>query len=118
VKRLAIIFFGIFALSACAPQIAVENNILPTLLSVTAPETRAGSILIQGRYFGDGMEGQASDSYVLLGADALGEGGIAVKPSSWKGNRITVGIPEGAGSGYIFVFVRGNRSNGLPTTLP
>ena len=75
-------------------------------------------MLIQGRYFGDGLAGQAEDSYVLLGADVYGNGGIAVRASSWTSNRIEVAVPQNAGSGFVFVYVRGNRSNGLPTTLP
>ncbi len=118
VKRFAILFLGLIALGACAPQLEVQNNVLPTLLSVTSPDTRAEPVLIQGRYFGDGMNGQAEDSYVLLGADVNGNGGIAVRADSWSGNKIMVSVPEGAGSGYVFVYVRGNRSNGLPTTLP
>ena len=118
VKRFAILFLGLIALGACAPQLEVQNNVLPTLLSVTSPETRAEPVLIQGRYFGDGMNGQAEDSYILLGADVNGNGGIAVRADSWSSNKIMVSVPEGAGSGYVFVYVRGNRSNGIPTTLP
>ena len=117
-KRFAAIVFSLLFFTACTPQLAVENNVLPTLLSVTSPESRSDTILIQGRYFGDGKEGQASDSYVLLGADVFGNGGIAVRANTWSANRIEVAVPDEAGSGFVFVFVRGNRSNGLPTTLP
>lgn len=117
-KYLAAFSFVLFLLSACAPKLAVQNNVLPTLLSVTSPSSKGGTILIQGRYFGDGLDGQSEDSYIVLGADVFGNGGIAVKPSSWSNNRIEVTVPQAAGSGFVFVIVRGNRSNGLPTTLP
>ena len=120
-KRFAITLLGLslaLLLSSCAPQLKVQNNVLPTLLSVTSPETKTGTILIQGRYFGDGSDGQDETSYVLLGADVFGNGGVAVRASTWTNNRIEVAVPDGAGSGFVFVYVRGFRSNGLSTTLP
>ena len=117
-KRLALFLAATFLLAACAPKLQVQNNVLPTLISVTSPQTQEGTMLIQGRYFGDGLAGQAEDSYVLLGADVYGNGGIAVRASRWTSNRIEVAVPQNAGSGFVFVYVRGNRSNGLPTTLP
>lgn len=120
-KRFALILsLGVFVvyLSACTPTITVENQVLPTLYSVTSPQTRANTVVLQGRYFGDGFEGQSDSSYVLLGADVQGNGGVRVRAASWTPSRIEVGIPEGAGSGFVFVFVDGVRSNGLPTSLP
>lgn len=117
-KYIAMVLSAVFLLSACAPKLQVQNNVLPTLISVTSPTSPDGMILLQGRYFGDGQSGQAEDSYVLVGADVFGTGGVAVRASSWSTNRIEVAVPKAAGSGFVFVFVRGNRSNGLPTTLP
>lgn len=117
-NRLALLLISLLFLGACAPQLSVENNVLPTLISVTAPDNRDSTVLIQGRYFGDGELGAASDSYVLLGADVFGNGGVAVRANNWTNNRIEVSVPAEAGSGFVFVFVRGNRSNGLPASLP
>lgn len=120
-KRLALSAFALLLvglLSACSPKITVENYVLPTLYSVTVPEARDGAIVLQGRYFGDGYNGQTDTSYVILGADVNGLEGIAVRPAVWTPSRIEVGIPEGAGSGFVFVVVDGLRSNGLPASLP
>lgn len=105
-------------LAACAPSVSIENQVLPTLYSVTAPQTRDAPVVLQGRYFGDGLQGQAENSYVILGADVSGAGGVKVRAASWSPSRIEVGIPDGAGSGFIFVMVDGVRSNGLPANLP
>ena len=112
--------FGLVAalLTACAPSVSIENQVLPTLYSVTAPQTRDTPVVLQGRYFGDGLQGQAADSYVILGADVSGAGGVRVKALSWSPSRIEVAIPDGAGSGFIFVVVNGVRSTGLPANLP
>lgn len=111
---------GIVALllAACAPSVSIENQVLPTLYSVTAPQTREAPVVLQGRYFGDGLEGRAENSYVILGADVNGAGGVSVKALNWSPSRIEVGIPDLAGSGFIFVVVDGVRSNGLPANLP
>ena len=117
-KRVAFLVLASLLLSACAPSITVENFVLPTLYSAQAPEARGGAVILQGRYFGDGAEGQADTSYVILGADVNGIGGVAVRGNTWSPSRITVGIPDGAGSGFAFVVVNGVRSNGLPISLP
>ena len=118
-KRLALLI-GLLSvlISACRPTVDIQNNVLPTLYSVTAPADRSGMVLLQGRYFGDGQDGGAEDSYVILGANVNAEGGVRVRASSWTPNRIEVGVPEGAGSGFAFVVVRGQRSNGLSANLP
>lgn len=116
-KRLAFLI-AVLLLSACAPSITVENFVLPTLYSVNAPETREGAIVLQGRYFGDGAQGESPTSYIILGADVNGIGGVAVRGSDWTPSRIRVGVPDGAGSGFAFVVVDGVRSNGLPISLP
>ena len=108
----------VLLLAACAPSVSIENQVLPTLYSVTAPQTRDTPVVLQGRYFGDGLQGQAENSYVILGADVSGAGGVKVKALSWSPRRIEVTIPDHAGSGFIFVMVDGVRSNGLPANLP
>ena len=117
-KRLISIFAlaSILVLSACDPAVRIENNVLPTLYSTTAPQTMGEPLVLQGRYFGDG--GESSESYVIVGADISGEGGVRVTPEDWSPKRISLAVPEGAGAGYVFVVSRGLRSNGLPANLP
>ena len=105
-------------LGACAPSINVQNNVLPTLVSVSVPQGEEDSVVLQGRYFGDGFSGGAAESYVIVGADINGQGGVVAPASSWSASRIVVPAPEGAGSGYVFVVSRGVMSNGLPANLP
>lgn len=115
VNRLALVI-GVFVLvlSACAPQPQVENNVVPTLVSTTV---KGDNVVLQGRYFGDGQGGESSGSYVTLGANYNGAGGVRAEVLSWTQNRIEVTIPRGAGYGYAFVFVDRLRSNGLPVDL-
>ena len=56
-------------LAACTPSITVENQVLPSLYSVTVPETVGETLVLQGRYFGDGASGALAESYVIVGAD-------------------------------------------------
>lgn len=116
VNRLALVL-GLFILllSACAPTPQVENNVVPTLVSSSV---KGDTVVLQGRYFGDGQSGEAAGSYVVLGADYNGRGGVRAPVRSWSGNRIEVAIPEGAGYGYAFVYVDRMPSNGLPVNLP
>ena len=100
-------------LSACDPAVRVENNVLPTLYSTSVPQTEGEPLVLQGRYFG----GNSADSYVILGADISGQGGVRVSPEDWSAKRIRVDVPEGAGPGYVFVVANGARSNGLPANL-
>lgn len=121
-KRLWIVLISllIMLISACDTPVQVQNNVLPTLVSVTAPLSLEESdlVVLQGRYFGDGLTGEAENSYVRLGADIAGQGGVLVRALEWSPSRIVVRAPDGAGSGYAFVYVRGVRSNGLPANLP
>ncbi len=105
-------------LTACTPQVRPENNVRPTLVSVSVPQRDAELLLLQGRYFGDGASGDLESSYVLVATDASGEGGVRAQAESWSPSRITLRVPVGAGYGYVFVVVDGAQSNGLPANLP
>jgi len=120
VKRLAWIALGLLAitLAACAPTAHVDTNVVPTLIAVTPPQTAGGTMVLQGRYFGDGKGGQAAGSYVLVGADMNHNGGVKIMPTSWTNDRIEFPEPTNAGFGYVFVYVHGVPSNGLPANLP
>lgn len=104
-------------LAACAPQAGFETNVQPTLVSLTAPGKVGGELVLQGRYFGDGREGEG-DSYLILGADINGDGGGRLQATTWSPERITASVPQGAGYGFVFVVVDGVKSNGLPANLP
>ena len=112
------LFLGVIALSACAPQSTIQQSVTPTLISVTVPESGSGPVVLQGRYFGDGQEGEADNSYVLVGANIDGSDGVRVNPGTWTANRITFAAPANAGYGFVFVVVDGKMSNGLPADLP
>ncbi len=119
-KKLSIsvvLLISIVLLGACAPSQTIENNIVPTLFSVTRPANTGQTLHLQGRYFGDGQNFQSKNSYVILGADVNGKGGIEVIPTAWSTTKLNVTIPENAGSGFVFVVVDGARSNGLPANI-
>lgn len=120
-KRLISLFalMSILILSACDPAVRVENNVLPTLYSTSVPQSDGDPLILQGRYFGNGSSGgEGAESYVLLGADISGQGGVRVTPDDWSPKRIRVDVPASAGPGYVFVVAQGMRSNGLPANLP
>lgn len=118
-KRLALILTFIVALlAACAPAPSIATNVPVTLISVSVPTTKGDSVVLQGRYFGDGRTGGATDNYVLVGANAEGKGGKKADVSAWTPTRITFVAPETGGNGWVFVVAGGIRSNGLPTNLP
>lgn len=104
-------------LSACDPVTRVENNVLPTLYSTSVPQSEGEPLVLQGRYFGNGSSSEDAESYVLLGADISGQGGVIVRPEDWNAKRIRVDVPENVGPGFVFVVVNGTRSNGLPANL-
>lgn len=122
-KRIWASCIGLVLLSACQPTTGltnrVANNVLPTLISATTPQTAGDMLVLQGRYFGDGVAGENRRSFVILGARADGSGGFRVepRPEDWAPNRIVMGIPDGVGYGYVFVVVDGVRSNGLPINI-
>ncbi|MDZ7704178.1 MAG: hypothetical protein U5L04_06835 [Trueperaceae bacterium] len=117
-KRLALLSsLALLVLGACAPSTRVENNVLPTLISVTAPRQAGDQVVLQGRYFNDGASGQNRDSYVILGADVNGRGGIRISPTDWTPSRIRFNLPPETAFGFAYVVVNGVRSNGLPLNL-
>jgi len=120
VKRLAWIALGVLAtlIAACAPTPQVGTNVVPTLIAVTPPQTAGGTVVLQGRYFGDSQSGQNANSYVLVGADMNGDGGMKVTPTSWSASRIEFTEPQSPGYGFVFVVANGVKSNGLPANLP
>ena len=113
-KQVSILALLVLLLSACAPSLTIENTVVPQLFSA---KVDGDSVKLQGRYWGDGMNGASEASYVLLGADVNGEGGVAVRVSSWSTSRIEASIPDGAGFGFVFVVVNGTKSNGLPLNI-
>jgi len=120
VKRLAFIAIGLIAvlLAACAPAPSVATNVPVTLISVSVPATKGDTVVLQGRYFGDGRTGGEAVNYVIVGANAEGSGGQKAKVLSWTPTRIEFVAPETGGNGWVFVFAGGVKSIGLPTNLP
>jgi len=108
-RHLVLLGLALLLLAACAPTTTVQDNILPTLVSVTV---RQDVIVLQGRYFGAPGE----TSYVVIGADSSGQGGFRIPDvREWSPNRIVVGAPNGVGVGFALVVVDGVRSNALPS---
>jgi hypothetical protein len=105
----------VLALTACTPQASIENNVIPQLISAKIKDD--GTVLLQGRYFGDGQAGASEASYVILGGDVNCENGVAVRAGTWSPSRVAVGIPNGAGYGFTCVVVDGVKSNALPINL-
>jgi hypothetical protein len=114
VKKFSVLALLLMLLSACAPSITIENTVVPQLFSA---KVDGDTIKLQGRYWGDGMNGSSEASYVLLGADVNGDGGVAVRANSWSTSRIEASIPANAGFGFVFVVVDGTKSNGLPLNV-
>ncbi|MGL4609932.1 MAG: hypothetical protein ACRCYY_09650 [Trueperaceae bacterium] len=110
-KLFSFVAFLVMLLGACAPKLTIENTVVPQLFSAKVTEN---TIKLQGRYWGDGANGAAEASYVLIGADVNGDGGVAVRAKSWSTTRIEAVIPKDAGFGFVFVVVNGAKSNGLP----
>lgn len=113
-KKFSVLALLLLLLSACAPSITIENTVVPQLFSAKVDDN---VVKLQGRYWGDGANGGSEASYVLLGADVNGDGGVAVRANSWSTTRIEASIPENAGFGFVFVVVDGTKSNGLPLNV-
>lgn len=94
-----------------------DDHVLPTLVSISIDDV-AGQVTLQERYFGDGFQGQSENSFIIVGADINGRGGARVEANAWDASRIIFNLPQGAGSGFVFVVVDGVRSNGIPGNLP
>lgn len=114
--------FGLMALlvgmvlTACAPSAGdVERNVTPTIISAKVQDG-GDTLVIQGRYFGDGAGGERS--YVLLGANVAGNGGVRGEVVSWTAERVVVRVPDNVGYGFAYVVVAGVRSSGIPVNLP
>lgn len=109
------------ALASCAPRntAAVAGvTVAPVLIKVSPAASLGGQMTIQGRYLGG-----PSTSYVLLGADADGNGGYRVPAESivsWTDTDITLTIPSNApvGGSWVYVVSGGTKSsNGLPFSI-
>lgn len=111
--HLLLLALTVTLVGACAPQSQVEQNVIPWLVSASRTDS---SVVLQGHYFSF-PRAAAEESYVLLGADANGNGGVRADVLSWSANRIEVAIPAEAGYGYAYVVVAGVRSTGLPVDL-
>lgn len=117
-KRLAWIpLLAVAALTACAPPTVVENNVVPTLISIQLPEDPQDEVVLVGRYFGDGQSGAAEDSYLVIGARSDCTGGVPIRAGSWSSSRITFTDPGGVGAGFVCVVAGGTVSNPLPADL-
>jgi hypothetical protein len=115
VKYIWMSILVIVALTACTPQVSIENNVIPQLVSA---QVNDDSIVFQGRYFGDGQAGNAENSYIIVAGDVNCENGLAVRASSWSPSNVEIkGIPQGAGYGFTCVVVDGVKSNALPINL-
>jgi hypothetical protein len=114
VKQVSILALLLLLLASCAPKLTIENTVVPQLFSA---KVDGNTVNLQGRYWGDGMNGSSESSYVLLGADVNGDGGVAVRANNWSTTRIEASVPEGAGFGFVFVVVNGTKSNGLPLNV-
>jgi hypothetical protein len=115
VKYLWISFLATIALTACTPQVSIENNVIPQLYSAKVNDD---SVVLQGRYFGDGQGGLSENSYVVVAGDVNCENGLAVRASSWSPSNVEIkGIPQSAGYGFTCVVVDGIKSNALPINL-
>ena len=98
--------------AACAPQAAnVYNTVMPQIFSI---RSQGDSLFIQGRYLGSGQGSIEAGNYVLIGANALAEGGMVYPAVSWTNSRIEVPVPAAQNLGHVFVYVDGVPSNGLP----
>lgn len=107
------------ALAACAPPTTVENNVVPTLISIKVPSQPGGTVELIGRYLSDGQEGAAEDSYVLVGANSTCRNGVRVEEVDvWTNTRVAFPAPEGVGAGFACVVVAGTHSTPLPADLP
>src|SRR5690554_262230 len=89
-KLLPVLLPLLLVFAACAPQAqTVANTVMPQIFSI---RTDGNTLLIQGRYLGDGAGGYDAGNYVLVGADMMGIGGRAYQPSTWSNSRLEVTV--------------------------
>lgn len=119
-KRLALIAIGAVALllSACAPTFDLTSQVPVQILSLTAPTTKGGDVVVQGRNFGDGRTGGADANYVLFTRTADANDGQRLSVNTWTPQRIEFVSPEEAGNGWITVVANDVRSQAFPVSLP
>lgn len=119
-KRLALIAIGAVALllSACAPTFDLTSQVPVQILSITAPSTKGGVVVVQGRNFGDGRTGGESANYVLFARTSNDTHGQRLAVNSWTPTRIQFNSPEDAGNGWITIVANGVTSEAIPISLP
>src|SRR5690606_41406567 len=91
---------------------------MPTLISVTVPDSPGGTVVLQGRYFGDGFAGQADNSFVLAGPNMNGERGVQADVTMRSPTPIELTAPARPGPGCVLVLGAGARSTGPPASPP
>ena len=103
---------ALLLLAACmpSPMDDVAFDVRPTILSVRTDQ--APSIVIEGRYFGDGT----GDSYVLVGANTEASGAVRADVIEWSPRRIVVSAPAEALAGQLYVVAYGRPSNPMFAT--
>ena len=101
----------LLVLAACAPQAqTVANTVMPQIFNL---KPYGNTLLIQGRYLGNGTGGYEAGNFVLVGADMMGTGGRAYQPDSWTNSRIEVTIAANDPGRTVFVSVGGQLTNVL-----
>jgi len=120
VKRLALIAIGAAALllSACAPTFDLTSQVPVQILSVTAPAAQGGTVVVQGRNFGDGRTGGEDANYVLFARTSDAMHGQRLTVSSWSPQRIEFASPAEAGNGWLTIVANDVRSEPFPVSLP
>ncbi|MFA5595797.1 MAG: IPT/TIG domain-containing protein [Trueperaceae bacterium] len=119
-KRLALIAIGAVALllSACAPTFDLTSQVPVQILSITTPAAKGGTVVVQGRNFGDGRTGGADANYVLFARTSDTTHGQRLTVNEWTPRRIAFTSPEEAGNGWITVVANDVASQAFPVSLP
>ena len=89
-KRLALIAIGAVALllSACAPTFDLTSQVPVQILSITTPAAKGGTVVVQGRNFGDGRTGGADANYGLFARTSDTTHGQRLTVNAWAPQRI------------------------------
>jgi hypothetical protein len=106
---------ALFAMTACAPS--DRPTVRPLIIKLSESAKVGSTLTIQGRNLGS-----PGNSFVLFGANELGQGGVrnaADGVVAWSGTEIQVNIPANAkvGGNFIFVSVGSVLSNGMPYSI-